>query len=330
MQHLYDNGIEMVTIDRQELRETSVAAIAVGINVAPTQAEKIVDQFEYAELSNKRTHGFVRVPWLIEQRLDGHVPTEVDGNNGPIAYAHCSEAVGYLAASEITAHITERISEQPVQMIVARDIFPTNVLGYHVREIAQNEQTIGVIFGTTPKLVTGPGMNRKLLGTNPLAVGFSHEGHTVISDITTASTSLGQLLVAKYWGGFTGGGYRTAESTVPSNVAELYENTKFTGTIAQDVDNSSDRRLYALGMVLQLLTGIVSGTNDNRGNLVVVGVDKSLFTDGHMIGADSFMNDISYELMPGMRSHQRYTDAQQSPNITLPLSLVRAIQHLPS
>lgn len=319
-----NSPVEMTTIDRQELRETGVAAIADGIQVPDYQAEQVYGQLEYGHLSGKLTHGFVRIPWLVAQPLSGHeTPTFEEATNA-ITYADCSKSVGYLAASEITSYITDRLDTQPMQTVVARNIFPTNTLSYHVRELCADSTAIGVIFGTTPKLVTGPGMDKKTLGTNPLAIGFSHKGTEVVTDITTASASLGELLVAKHWGGFDGSGFRTSANAIPQTAGELYENGSFTGSIAQQVENQAQRRLYALNIMLQMVTGLVANTVDNRGNLVIMGINKSVFEQSDMLPP------IDPSLLPGARSHERFAAADKQPTITLPATLWREIQALQS
>jgi LDH2 family malate/lactate/ureidoglycolate dehydrogenase len=324
-------NIETVQVNRQELRDTSAAAISAGMAIDAEQAGRIVDQLEYAELAAKLTHGFVRVPWMLKQNISGHEAINIDAAMAnPVEYVDCSNSIGYLAAQEITGHVKAGLQHRPVQVVVARNIFPTNTLGYYLQDLVEDGSSIGVLFGTTPKLVTGPGMDHKGVGTNPLAMGFSHEGVKVISDITTASTSLGQLLVAKYWGGFDGTNYRTADGEKPADLASLYDGDKFTGSIAQQVDSRPDRRLYSVGLVLQQLTGLIAGTATNRGNLTVVGINKSVFTEGDPNSVAALSADMGEELLPGMRSHLRYTEAAAQPEVTLPAKLWDEIVSLPN
>lgn len=315
---------ETIYIERQELREASVAAISLGIQVTAEQADGIVDQFEYAELSGKRTHGFVRVPWLAAQPLSGHEPLVLERRDGPITYADCSRSVGYLAASEITSYIRTQPHQQLAHAVVAQNIFPTNTLSYHVRELIDDTDAIGFMFGTTPRLVAGPGMDTKMLGTNPLAMGFSHKDVETITDITTASASLGELLAAKYWGGFDGTHFRTSAYTVPEQAGDLYEDGRFTGSITPNLEHHAEKRLYALNMILQMVTELIANTPDNRGNLIVVSVNKAAFNIADVVGS------IDPSLLPGARSHEQYRRAAQQTRIKIPATLWRDILALPS
>lgn len=321
-----EQAVRTINLERTELREVSAAAIAHGIQVSHEQAETIVDQLEYGELAGKQTHGFVRVPWLASQALSGHEPLTFEKTNNPITYVDCSQSVGYLAASEITSYIKGQLQTQPTQTVIAKNIFPTNTLGYHVRELTADDTAISLLFGTTPNLVTGPGMDSKTLGTNPLAIGFSHQGIETIADITTASASLGELLVAKYWGGFNGSNFRTSTHTRPQSASDLYEDGRFTGSITPQLENHAEQRLYALNMMLQMVTGLVANTStpNNRGNLVVTGINKALFDVADILPA------IDPGLLPGFRSHTRYLEAAQRRLVTVPAVLWQEIQALPS
>lgn len=317
-------AIKTISIERQELHETSTAAISEGIQIGIEQAGAIVDQFEYAELSGKRTHGFVRVPWLVTQPLSGHRPLAIEHDNDPVTYVDCSQSVGYLAATEITAYIGNQLRERPIQTVVAKDIFPTNTLGFHVRELLINDDAIGLIFGTTPNLVAGPGMDSKILGTNPLAIGLAHNGIETVADITTASASLGELLAAKYWGGFDGSHFRTSTNAMPEEARDLYHDGKFTGSIVPKLESRAEQRLYALNMMLQMVTGLVADTPGGRGNLVVVGMNKAFFNNAVMTSL------VDPKLLPGSRSHTRYLESKHDSHIEVPAALWREIQALPA
>ena len=54
-------GIDTLYVNRDELRTVSETALSTGLDIEEFQAAKIIDQYEYAELSGKRTHGFVQV-----------------------------------------------------------------------------------------------------------------------------------------------------------------------------------------------------------------------------------------------------------------------------
>lgn len=317
-----------IEVSREELQSASQRLIVNGLNIDSNQADEIIDQFEYAELTGKHTHGYARVPWLLNQVLNGHESLDFSGPSQPIVHVDCSESIGYLAAQEIASHIGDTSEAAPFKMVVAHNIFPTNTLGYYLRSMLENENQIGFIFGTTPSLVVGPGMDHKSIGTNPIAIGMLHDNTEVIADITTASTSLGELLQAKYWGGFNPEKFQTSNGETPSKIDELYEDGRFTGAIIQKTDTKAEGRLYALNLMTQLLTGLMTQQPSNRGNLIFGSVDTNFIT-----GSDQALGVLSLfdqpHLLPGVESHKRYLAAKEKPTITLPESLLQDILSRP-
>lgn len=313
------NSVEIIDVDRDELTKISSVLLIDHLSLLAPQAEQIVDQFEYAELSGKRTHGFVRVPWLLQQKLDRHVPLDFgEGSEHPVTHVDCGNAIGYLAANEIAGYMNNRSSQCSVRAVVAHNIFPTNTLGYYMRDLVQDSQRIGLIFGTTPKLVSQLGKTERTSGTNPLALGFCHEGMTMISDITTAQSSLGELLVAKYWGGFRSENFKTEAGDAPASIDELFSDKRFSGSIAQNLDQRCDQRLYSLSIVLQGLMSVITSSEDSRGDLVFVTLDKNLLVPAQQTETE-FLSGIEPNTLPGIRSHARFLEGQK--NKTLPLSL---------
>lgn len=188
----------------------------------------------------------------------------------------------------------------------------------------EDESRLGFIFGTTPNLVIGPGMESKSIGTNPVAIGLLHNGIEAVADITTASASLGELLQAKYWGDFNPDKFQTAEGDTPSQINELYEDGRFTGAIVQKTDTKAEGRLYALNLMTQLLTSVIAQQTNNRGNLIFGSVATDFITSTGQ-SSDDLSFAIQPHLLPGSNSHERYRIAKGKPTITLPESLWQEI-----
>lgn len=322
-------SVELVSIDRAELNERSVATLAHGLEINLEDASQIVDQFEYAELGGKMTHGYVRVPWLVQQGLHGHEPVDMNlaAQEGPVR-VNCSSAIGYLAANEIVKQLQSMSDDDGTRVIIAEDIFPTNTLGFYMRNMVQDEGRMGVLFGTTPKLAGTSREAGRIMGTNPLSIGFRQGETALVTDITTARSSLGELLVARYWGDFRSDNFRTASGEVPSSMGQLFADGKFSGSIDQTLNERSEQRLYALSIAIQGVASIIAPRTDNRGNLIFISTSDVAFGTDATADGGYLLPGIEPNDLPGVRSHNRYLDAREKDSITIPSELWREIVDL--
>jgi LDH2 family malate/lactate/ureidoglycolate dehydrogenase len=157
-------------------------------------ARTLADHFLDAERRGKRGHGLARVDWL--ETLEGVDPT---AEPECVVAEACFEqwesrgALGYLTL----AAICEGQSEDPpeaARLIVARDCFPTGVLGYWARKLAEGG-LIAVLTATSPLRLGHPDGGPKLTGTNPLAIAIpSSDGRPFVSDVSMGRVTYGDVL----------------------------------------------------------------------------------------------------------------------------------------
>jgi LDH2 family malate/lactate/ureidoglycolate dehydrogenase len=79
-------------------------------------------------------------------------------------------ALGYLTLAAVCAGQLEDPPEA-ARLIVAHDCFPTGMLGYWVRRLAEGG-LLAVLTATSPARLGHPDGGPKLAGTNPLAIGI--------------------------------------------------------------------------------------------------------------------------------------------------------------
>ena len=154
----------------------------------------LTEHFLDAERRGKRGHGLARVDWLESlQGLDPHAEPEC-----AIAEA-CYErwegrgALGYLTLAAICEGQLEDLPEA-ARLIVAHDCFPTGVLGYWVRKLADGG-LIAVLTATSPPRLGHPDGGPKLAGTNPLAIAIpSSDGRPIVSDVSMGRVTYGDVI----------------------------------------------------------------------------------------------------------------------------------------
>ncbi len=125
------------------------------------------------------------------------------------------------------------------RLVVARECFPTGVLGYWVRKLAEGG-LVSALTATSPARLAHPDGGPKLTGTNPLAIGIpSSGGDPIVVDVSMGRVTHGDVLA----------GSAAAEDLVP-----------FGGDQAH--------KAFALAVGFQLLVGVLAG--DGFGAVLLV------------------------------------------------------------
>lgn len=268
---------DTVTVALTELTATARQALD-RLGLEAEARDGILDELLYAEFSGKRSHGLVRIPWLTA--FPGgwsHKAPCVTQESAAISHYDCAGAVGYLAAREIARATAEKANAGGFHLSVAHDVFPTGVLSYYLSEIV-DAGLLGAAMGRTPWLVKTPQASRRFLGTNPLAFGFPGPGAPFLCDITTASTSFGQFLLARAGiEPFEPEKFLTGEGETPAAPGDLFDaKGRFDGAILQALESKADARQFALLMAVEVATAFLAGA-DKKGGLVMIALKPDHF-----------------------------------------------------
>jgi LDH2 family malate/lactate/ureidoglycolate dehydrogenase len=105
-------------------------------------------------------------------------------------------ALGYVSLARI---VEAQLAHPPedARVIVAADCFPTGVLGYWVRKLAEGG-LVGVLTATSPPRLAHPDGGAELVGTNPLAIAIpSSDGTALVADVSMGKVTHGDVLVGK-------------------------------------------------------------------------------------------------------------------------------------
>ena len=106
---------------------------------------------------------------------------------------HGRGALGYLTLAAIC---DSQLSSPPrhARVIAAQQTFPTGMLGYWVRRLAEGG-LVAALTTTSPPRLAHPDGGPKLAGTNPLAIGIpSSDGKPVVSDVSMAAVTHGDVI----------------------------------------------------------------------------------------------------------------------------------------
>jgi (2R)-3-sulfolactate dehydrogenase (NADP+) len=202
-------------------------------------ARTLADHFLDAEARGKSGHGMSRVDWL--ETLDW-----IDPSAHPRREVHEQEferwdgngALGYLTLAAI---VETTLMNRPrySRVVVARRTFPTGMLGYWVRKLAEGG-LVAVLTATSPRRLGHPDGGPKLTGTNPLAIAIpSSDGDPVVVDVSMGKVTYGAVL---------------------AGLAEEQELVPFGG--------ESAHKAFALAVGLQLVVDALAG--EEHGAVLVV------------------------------------------------------------
>jgi LDH2 family malate/lactate/ureidoglycolate dehydrogenase len=148
-------------------------------------------------------------------------------------------AVGYLTLAAICA---AQLAEPPdrARLVVARECFPTGMLGYWVRRLAEGGLA-SALTATSPPRLAHPEGGEPLAGTTPLAIGIpSSDGRPLVADVSMGAVTHGDVLA----------GLARPEELVPFGGEHAY-------------------KAFALAVGLQLLVEALSGSESYGAILLV-------------------------------------------------------------
>jgi L-2-hydroxycarboxylate dehydrogenase (NAD+) len=180
------------------VRDQDVLETMRGLGFGDADARTLADHFLDAERRGKRGHGLSRVEWLATR------PFELDPVARPRRIVQepgyerweGNGALGYLTLAAI---VEAQLAEPPehARIVVAQRCFPTGMLGYWARKLADGG-LVAALTATSPPRLGHPEGGPKLAGTNPLAIAIpSSEGEPLVSDVSMGRVTYGEVLAGE-------------------------------------------------------------------------------------------------------------------------------------
>ena len=233
---------------------------ALGFGEAAVAA--LLGHFEDAERRGKAGHGLSRVAWLETMDFDvAAQPIRLAVEEGFERWDG-NGSLGYLVLEEI---VLATLAAPPAhaRVVVAQRCFPTGVLGYWVRRLAEGG-LVAALTATSPRRLSHPDGGPPLTGTNPVAVAIpSSDGRPLVADVSMGAVTHGDVL----------SGAASPEELVP-----------FGGNQAH--------KAFALAVGLELLVSALAGAEP--GAVLVVARPEHdpvpalrALADGHRLPGDS-------------------------------------------
>lgn len=168
-----------------------------ALGFRPEDVETLAAHFLDAEARGSLGHGLSRIEWLeswetlpVAARPERVVSEEGyerwDGHDG----------LGYLT---LAAAVEAQLADPPrrARVVVCARTFPTGVLGYWVRKLADGG-LVAALTATSPRRLASPAGGAPLAGTNPLAIAVpSSDGKPVVVDVSMGAVTHGDVLAGR-------------------------------------------------------------------------------------------------------------------------------------
>jgi len=242
--------------------------------IPEAQAEIVTDILLEAELRGRKTHGFIRLPGIksrynTSQMQDIRIAKE----SGHWALIDGGDNLGYLVAHHAANVAIERAKTYGSSLVGVYNTSHCGMAGYYAN-MAQEEDLIGIMMADCLPRITAWGGVESILGTNPISVAIPTGGIPIVLDMSTASITNGDLLVAMRSGELIPEGLAFDPDGNPTVDPAL--------ALKGSVSPFGGHKGYGLALIIQILAGtlvnaaIIPPPGTNYGILLIV-IDPSIF-----------------------------------------------------
>jgi LDH2 family malate/lactate/ureidoglycolate dehydrogenase len=176
------------------VRPEDVLPAIRALGFSERDASTLADHFLDAERRGKKGHGFTRVEWLqtLPDLEPDAQPLLVTAEPGYELWDG-NGALGYLTLTAIADRV---VADPPdhARVVVARRCFPTGMLGYWARRLAE-AGFVSLLTATSPPRLPHPDGGPPLVPTIPLAIGVpASDGQPLVADVSMAKRTYGEVL----------------------------------------------------------------------------------------------------------------------------------------
>ena len=192
---------EAVILSEAQLRAL-IEALLAGAGLGQDAASEVADVFVEADLRGIGTQGLDHLPSMLDQLLSGKVRAHGEPrtvvNRQAIALIDGPWGPGQIAAKYACDLTVTKARDVGIAAAGIQNSSDVYMLGFYAERIAR-ARLIGIVFTTSPPLVHPHGGHRRMLGTNPIAVGIPWLAKDpILMDIATSAISFSKARQASY------------------------------------------------------------------------------------------------------------------------------------
>ena len=260
-----------ISIDAaRKLAETFLTTCGMSSSDAVIIADILLE----AELRERKTHGFIRLPG-IKNRFEQEQRSEIkiDKDVGQCIHIDGGNELGYLAAYRAMELAIDRAKQIGICICGVFNTSHCGMAGYYV-DMARRQDLVGLLFADCLPRITPYGGTEAILGTNPIAIGIPSNTIPLLLDMSTAAITNGELLVAM-----------RENLSIPDDIAfnaDGEPTTDAAEALKGSVRPFGGHKGFGLALITQILAGIfvnaatIPPPGTNYGLLIMV-IDPNMF-----------------------------------------------------
>ena len=286
-----------ISIDAaRELAESYLNQCGMSIN----DAAVITDILLEAELRGRKTHGFIRLPGIRNKyQQSEHTEIQIDKEDAQCIQVNGGNQPGYLVAYQAMELAIGKAKLNGTGIVGVYNTSHCGMAGYYA-DMARKEDLIGLFFADCLPRITPDGGTESVLGTNPIAIGIPSNTIPILFDMSTASITNGDLLVAMQEG-----------VSIPEGIAFNSDGESTTDpeqALRGSVKPYGGHKGFGLALITQILAGALVNASTiplpgtNYGLLIIV-LNPTIF-----VTSEHFKNEVDSLI-------DRIKDSRHEPNV---------------
>lgn len=263
-----------------------VKEILKKLGVSEEDCELVAEATVDADLKGFTSHGLGRFPQYLIGIEHGTINLEdnitIEKETPAIALINGNNGFGQAVAYKAMKLAVEKAKEVGIGCVGVHNANHFGVTGFY-SDIAIRNGVIGLVIANTEPAIAPIGATKKLLGTNPIAMGIPSDTYIAL-DMATSATARGKILESKRKGLDIPDGWALDKDGNPTNDPDA--------ALEGSILPFGGVKGYLLAFMIELLTGPlvnaswgsgVTGTADptkmcTKGDLYVA-IDPSAFVD---------------------------------------------------
>lgn len=175
--------------------------LLVKLGLTPEESNFVTENLVEAELSGRKTHGFVRLLGFkksFDNQKFNTAPVKLDViSETPVSiHLNGNNKLGYAPIYKSLEIAFEKIKISKIVAVGIKDLNVTGYIGAYAR-LATEKNLIFIGFNNSSGGLVPYGTTKEMWGTNPLTVGVPTNSIPVILDMASSQITWGDLLVAK-------------------------------------------------------------------------------------------------------------------------------------
>jgi len=220
--------------------------------------------FLRAELRNLPSHGMLRMKDYFQlweaDRINTSPGIKIIHESPSTAVVDGDMAIGMVAATRSMEIAIEKAKVHGTGWVATQNSNHFGIGSYYAM-MALEHDMIGIAMTNANPFVAPTNSVSKLLGTNPIAFAVPAKNQPAfIADFASTPIARGKLAVAAKKGEKVAYGFVQDKDGNPSNDPDILKKGGTMLPLGGDLEHGSHKG-YALGAIIDILTGVISGAN---------------------------------------------------------------------